>query len=172
MRNKRGQVWVETVIYTLVAFTLMGLVLAFARPKIEELQDKGVIEQSIEIVKEIDTIINNIGSTGNQRVLSVGISKGSLIIDGVDDDISFELESSYEYSEPGADVQVDNLVVHNEQTGDINTISITATYSNYNIKVKGADELRRIERSSTPYKIIITNSGLDGNRKIIDIEVV
>jgi uncharacterized protein (UPF0333 family) len=37
-KNKRGQIWVETVVYTLIALVMIGLVLAFAKPKIEELQ--------------------------------------------------------------------------------------------------------------------------------------
>ncbi|MBU2616693.1 MAG: hypothetical protein KKB79_01790 [Nanoarchaeota archaeon] len=173
MRNKRGQVWVETVIYTLVAFTLMGLVLTFAKPKIEELQDKGIIEQSINIMQEIDSIINDIGSAGNQRVISIGISKGSITVDGTNDKIIFELESIYEYSEPGSDVQVGNLIVHNEKTGDINNLEISMTYDSHNIKLSGEDESAKIERSSTPYRLIITNSGLDiTSKKIIDIEIV
>ena len=31
--KKEGQVWVETVVYTLIAFVLIGLVLSFAKPK-------------------------------------------------------------------------------------------------------------------------------------------
>jgi len=173
MINKRGQVWVETVIYTLVAFTLMGLVLTFAKPKIEELQDKGIIEQSINIMQEIDSIINDIGSTGNQRVISIGISKGSITVDGTNDKIIFELASVYEYSEPGSDVQVGNIIVLNEKTGDINNLNISINYNNHNIQINGKDESEKIERSSTPYRLIITNNGLDdANKKRINIEIV
>ena len=78
-KNKRGQVWVETVIYTLIAFTLMGLVLAFVVPKIEETQDRGIIEQSIQVLQDIDSLIRNLGGPGNQRTPEIGISKGTLI---------------------------------------------------------------------------------------------
>ena len=50
--KKNGQVWVETVIYTLIAFSLIAAVLAFVKPKIDELQDKAIIEQSIGMIKE------------------------------------------------------------------------------------------------------------------------
>ena len=36
--KKRGQIWVETVIYTLIALILIGLVLTFITPKIKEIQ--------------------------------------------------------------------------------------------------------------------------------------
>jgi len=37
---KRAQVWVETVIYTLIGLSIMGVVLAVAIPKINETKDK------------------------------------------------------------------------------------------------------------------------------------
>jgi len=70
MKQKRGQVWVETVIYTLIAFVMIGLVLAYAKPKIEELQDKALIEQSIEMMKDIDSTILRMGGAGNQRLIN------------------------------------------------------------------------------------------------------
>ncbi len=33
--DKRAQIWIETMIYTLIAFIMLGLVLAYAKPKIE-----------------------------------------------------------------------------------------------------------------------------------------
>ena len=46
--NYKGQVWIETVVYTLIAFAILGAILGFAKPKIEQLQDKSIIEQSIK----------------------------------------------------------------------------------------------------------------------------
>ena len=76
--KKRGQIWVETVVYTLIAFALIGLVLAFVKPKIEEIQDKAVLDQSAGILEEIDSIVKNLGSPGNQRLIELGISKGKM----------------------------------------------------------------------------------------------
>ena len=45
INSKHGQVWVETVIYTLIAFALIGTVLTFVKPKIEEMQDSAIISQ-------------------------------------------------------------------------------------------------------------------------------
>ena len=44
--DKKAQVWIETVIYTLIALALIGTVLAFVKPKIQEIQDKIVKIQS------------------------------------------------------------------------------------------------------------------------------
>ena len=47
-KGTKAQIWIETVIYTLIAFVILGAVLGFAKPKIEELQDKSIIEQSLK----------------------------------------------------------------------------------------------------------------------------
>jgi len=51
--NYKGQVWIETVVYTLIAFAILSAILGVAKPKIEQLQDKSIIEQSIGILENI-----------------------------------------------------------------------------------------------------------------------
>lgn len=168
--NKKAQIWVETVMYTLIAFVMIGLVLAYAKPKIEQLQDKAVIEQSIGLVKDIDSTILTIGPAGNQRVLELGIRKGSLEIDGENEIISFEIKSKYTYSEPGLNISDGNLIIHTEKKGDDNIITLTRDYKGeYNLTYQGRDSLKTISKSSTPYKIFVTNKG--GEVTTIDIEV-
>ena len=90
VKNSKGQVWIETVVYTLIAFAILGAVLGFAKPKIEELQDKAVIEQSILMLENIDGIIEEIKTVqGNKREIELGIKKGSLTIDSENDQIIF-----------------------------------------------------------------------------------
>src|SRR4030042_4013421 len=99
-RSRSGQVWIETVIYTLIAFVMIGLVLSFAKPKIEEMQDKAILQQSTDMMKQIDSTILTIGASGNQRVLEIGIKEGTLKIDCQNDKMIFEMESKSIYSEP------------------------------------------------------------------------
>ena len=70
-RGNRGQVWIETIIYTSIALLMIGLVLAYAKPKIEEFQDKATLEQSLEMVKEIDSTIMTIGVSGIKDLLKL-----------------------------------------------------------------------------------------------------
>ena len=168
VKNKRGQIWIETVIYTLIAFVMIGLVLTFARPKIEELKDKSLIDQSIIMLKEIESTILNIGSPGNRRILELGIKKGELAIDGANDTIIFEMESKHTYSEPGKKVNNGNLIISTEKKGNINIVKITRDYnSSYNIQYNGLDELKILTKSSVPYRLFLTNEGKDSNNKII-----
>ena len=169
-KNRRGQIWVETVIYTLIAFVMIGLVLAFAKPEIEKFQDKAIIEQSIAMIKDIDSTILTMGGQGNQRIIELGIKKGVLKIDGKEDLIVFEIESRYTYSEPGEDILDGNLIIHTEKRGKFNIVTLTREYSEeYDIKYQGMDELKSLSKTSIPYKILISNKG--GDKTVIDIEV-
>ena len=172
--EKRGQIWVETVLYTLIAFVLIGLVLAFAKPKIEEYQDKGAIEQSISVLEELDVIIKNMGDPGNQRVITLSLSKGVLNIDGENNKLFFELESRYEYSQPGINISIGNIIAKTETKGRIFDITLTRDYAEeYNIRFKNDDELYSIKRAATPYRILISNKGRDElGKTIINIEVL
>ncbi|MEM3091338.1 MAG: hypothetical protein QXU39_01625, partial [Candidatus Pacearchaeota archaeon] len=172
--GKKAQIWIETVIYTLIAFTLIGLVLAFAKPKIEEIRDKSIIEQSIKVLENIDLIIRTMGGPGNQRAINLVISKGTLNIDGSNDTIFFKIESTYRYSEPGRNINLGNIIVHTTQIGKINEVTLTRSYKDeYNLTFQNMHQIGQIPKASTPYKILITNNGTfdSSGKPIINIGV-
>lgn len=167
-RNHRGQVWIETVIYTLIAFVMIGLILSFARPKIEEIQDQAILKQSTEMMKQIDTTISTMGAAGNQRILEIGIKEGALKIDGDADKISFELESQSVYSEPGKNISDGNIIILTEKRSGYNLVSLTRDYSeSYDLEFEGKDELKIIGKASTSYKLTILNEGAGEDSRII-----
>lgn len=176
--RKRGQIWVETVIYTLIAFAMIGIVLAFAVPRIGEIQDRGIIEQSITMLEDMNTLISNIGSPGSQRVIDVKISKGELTINGADtgenaNSINFEMESRYDYSQEGQIIKVGNVNASTEYLGDISIVSLSIEYENYNLTFNGQNQERIIGQAGTPYKILISNQGTDSNQNtIINFEII
>ena len=163
--RKKAQVWIETVIYTLIAFSLIAAVLAFAKPKIDEMQDKAVIEQSIGLVKAIDSLVREVvqGGAGNKRGIDVTIKDGMLRIDGEKDEIIFEIDSSYVYSEIGKDIPDGNLIIRTEKKGNANLVTLSRDYTadGYDIKFNGKDELKTLSKASTSYKLFITNNGKD-----------
>lgn len=167
-KKRKGQVWIETVIYTLIAFVMIGLILSFAQPKIQEAQDQTIIQQSISMMKQIDSTILNMGATGNQRVLEIGIKKGDLKIDGKDNKIIFEMESQSVYSEPGRSIPDGSVVILTKEQSGYNLVTLTGDYNaNYNIQFNGADIIKKISKASTSYNLIILNKGADINGKII-----
>lgn len=170
MLKKRGQIWVETVIYTLITLILIGSVLAFITPKIQEIQDRSVIKQSITMLNDIEKIIISVSlSPGNKRIIDVGLKKGNLIIDSKNDKIIFEMESPLEYSQEGEIIKEGNIEVLTEKLGSTNKITLTRSY-NFDITYAGKNESKTITRSPTPYKISIENRG--STKTIIEINIV
>ncbi len=173
-RNKKAQVWVETIIYTLIALTMIGLVLSFVKPKIEEMQDKATIDQSIGMIKELDSIILEVvlGGAGNKRKVDLGIKKGVLKINADNDTIIFEMNSAHTYSEPGIDIYDEELLIHTEKKGKLNLVTLTMDYAGkYDLKIGGGVNKEIINKASLPYKLFISNKGKDEDKTIIDMEV-
>lgn len=173
MNKKKGQIWVETVIYMLVAFAMIALVLAFIRPKIEELRDKAVIDQSIEILNGIDSTFSEILIPGNKRIVEVGIKRGEMIITPGEDKLIIQIESSYVYSEPDIEVYVGDLVIITQEKGKYNLVTITRDYTEeYNITYQNQEITKSLTKSSVPYKLLITNEGKTDGKTQININLI
>jgi len=164
--GKRGQVWVETVIYTLIGLTIIGLVLAAALPKIEEKKDAIAIEQSIDVVRVIDKMIYDVVNKGigNRRVVDLEIRKGSMVIDMEKNEISWILDSSFAYSEIGLPVSLGGLYVTTSEANPFE-IELKLEYDGdirFNNETTGT---KIITIAPTPYKFIIENIGVseEGN---------
>lgn len=175
--KKRGQVWVETVIYTLIAFAMIGLVLSFVRPKIEESQDKAILGQTIRMFEDIDDVILTVREVpGNQRIVEIGIKKGELEIDGVNDEFIFEMESRYAYSQPGEDVDYGGIIANTKKTGKYNIVTLTKDYAQeYNLQYSGSEKSKKITKAAIPYKMFISNQGKgtgEDIRIIINMDVI
>jgi hypothetical protein len=171
-KKKKGQVWVETVIYTLIAFIMIGAVLAYAKPKVEQLQDKAIIEQSIGILKEIDSTILAVisGGTGNIRSVELNLKKGELQIRGGEEKIVFEMETRYEHSEPGALIENGNLQELTTKIGRDHSVSLSLNYGGKrDLTFEGGNTPKTLGKSSTPYTLLIENKGKTGNLTLIDI---
>ena len=170
--NYKGQVWIETVVYTLIAFAILGAILGFAKPKIEQIQDKSIIEQSIGMLENIDSIIEEIQTVqGNKREIELSIKKGSLNIDAPNDRIIFEIESSYTYSEPGITIKKGSINIDDEKIGKINKINATLNYARkYNITINNKDGPEVLSKSSAPYKLFVSNNGKKNTLTKINFE--
>jgi hypothetical protein len=168
LKKKLGQVWIETVIYTLIAFVMIGLVLAYAQPKIQEMQDHSILQQSIAMLKQIDSTIATMGTTGNQRVIELGIKAGELKLDGVDEKIIFQLDTKSQYSEPGKIIDDGEVKILTEKRSGYHTVTLTLSYGdNYNLQFEGRNEIKTIGKASTSYDLSISNDGQDPAGKII-----
>ncbi len=162
IKNRKAQVWIETVIYTLIAFAILGTVLSFARPKIEELQDKSIIEQSLKMLENIDETIKEIDmlGEGNKRKLELGIEKGSLEVNSENDSIVFKIETGHQYSEPGTSIKKGDIEIFTQEIGEMYSINATLDYAGeYNITWGEKESFELISSSPNPYIIYIENEG-------------
>jgi hypothetical protein len=152
---------------------MMGLVLSFIKPKIEEMRDKTIIEQTVEVIKEIDNSIITIGSPGNRRLLEVGIRKGTLNIDAETNAVIFEMESAYAYSEAGATIQSGNVEVTTEETARNYKVIIKRDFSQeYDLTYDNQQLPKALTKSPTSYNLYITNKGeLPTNKILIDFSL-
>ena len=160
--NNRGQVWVETVIYTLIALALIGLVISFVQPKIQELQDKSTLQQSISMLNDIDNVISSLAQNGpgNSRRVELNLKAGSLTIDGIQDLVIFSADKShYQFSEPDKVVNYGNVAVYTHTINDLSSINMTLNYSQYNITYAGQSIVKTVTQASTPYSLLISNVG-------------
>ena len=169
MFSKRGQVWVETVIYTLIGLAIIGLVLAVALPKINEKKDEVSIEQAIAALGNIDDKIYEVQrASGNKRVVDLDIGKGFVIIDMGEDTISWVLDSSFPYSEEGVAVPLGKINV-TTTVGNPWRVELKMWYAmdiQYSRDIFGTHQL---DVAPTPYKLVIENAGKEDGNIVIDL---
>lgn len=175
MVRKKGQVWLETVIYTMIAFVLIATVLAFVKPKIEEMQDETTITRSLAIMKELDSTISNVLNSvqGNRRLIEIEIKKGTIRIEGENDTISFEIFSRATYSEPGIPIFDGDIKILTEKKTRENLITLERKYnsSKYNLTYNEMDANKQLTPGNLAYKIYISNRGIINDKTVIDFEI-
>ena len=159
MERKKAQIWVETVVYTLIGISIIGILLAIATPRINEMRDRLIIDQTIDSFNEIHGRIVEIqGAPGNQRTLGLKLSRGNLIIDAEENEIRWQMTSNYLYSQPGTPVSVGRIAVLTEESNPY-TIYLTLSYPNLNLTVSDQETIRELGESPTQYNLIFQNKG-------------
>lgn len=164
MEKKKGQIWVETVIYTLIGLALIGLVLAIVTPKINERRDRILVEQTLDSLNVFDEKINEVlnAGAGNVRTISAfSMKKGKLVINSSGNSINFVLdELSKPYSEPGAMIRIGNVKLVSKEGKKQSSVSFTLDYDRVvNLTYNGKKEVKEFAMAAVPYKFSIENVG-------------
>ncbi len=164
IKNKKAQVWIETVLYLLIGLAIIGAVLAFVRPKIAEIQDKIVIDQSLELLKNLDDEITQVWNNGegNKQIEEVEINKGEIKIDALKNEIVYTLkDSKVVYSQLGTPANLTgNIQVLTEKKGSSQDVSLRLKYgNNLNLLYQNEDGEKIFTKSPTAYKWSIQNNG-------------
>ncbi len=176
-KNKKAQVWIETVVYTLIFLALMATVLIIAKPKIEQIKDRTIIEQTISSLNVLDNAILDARSkaAGTQIPVDFSIKRGQLIIDPTpgNEKIIMEIDDlKIKYSEYDAVIEQGNIkITTTKKTDKLNKIQMIVDYRNMGIDVtyNGKEEPKTFQKAPTHYKLMIKNNGLTEGKVKIDI---
>lgn len=171
MISRKGQVWVETVIYTLIGLALIGLVLAILTPNIREFRDRSVIEQTIESLNNFDSkVIEILDAPGNKRKITFSLDRGNIIVNSINDQVKYVLdESNVRYSEPGTPISIGRISVLTEELTETYKITLSLNYS-YNVTYDGSDRSdETFSPVSIPYEFFVENRGNINGKPWIDV---
>lgn len=168
LKWKCGQIWIETVIYTLIGLAIIGLVLTIAKPEIDAKKDEIAIEQAIEALTNIDNKIRVVfgSSVGNRRAVELMITDGEFMIDMGADKLSWTVDSSFLYSEEDVVVPVGKIDV----TTSRNDPWEVKLETHYGVDLQfesGNDGVKSFLPSPTPYKLTIENSGENSEGNLV-----
>ncbi len=175
MFKKRGQVWVETVIYTLIGIAVLGVVLGIVKPKIEETRDKLVIDKAIEMLENLNRQVYDVKqAVGNSRTVDLKLNSGKIVFDSPNDKIVFNLEETrIEYSEPGTPIQYGSaLEIITVKNGNRYDVSIALDYKDkFDLKYTNENIEKTLNKASKPYTLLVSNTDTtDAGKPIINIE--
>ena len=169
MMNRHAQIWIETVLYTLIGIALIGLVLSYVFPKIQDTQERLLIEQTIESLHALDEVIAVVLERGPGNVKSYGfeMGRGTLFIDAERYEIKVVIAGlSTEYSEPGVEIDDGRILLLTTKEQQGMSISMKLIYGNIgiNLTMQGSDESRTFTQAATPYTFFVENrETVDGN---------
>ncbi len=170
--GKKAQIWIETALYTLIGIVLIGLVLGFVSPKIQESKDRILLDQTMlslnNLNKNIDITSNNV------RVFPVQIKKGELFIDSKEDKITFKLDNILKApTEEGYTIENGIVKVLSTKGKKYYSVNLTLDYKAiFDIKVNNREELLRLNSAPAPYKLSISNLGKIDKLNVIDIKEI
>lgn len=162
-KKTKGQVWIETVLYTLIGLVLIGIILGFVSPKINESRDKLLIEQSIDTMQVIDSKISQVIASGNGNVGVIpvlALKRGQLIVNSTNNSIMLVVDKlSSPYSENGSVIKYGKVNILTIEGAKESTVYLTIQYTS-NITYAGKNDetgYKVFFPAATPYRISIEN---------------
>jgi len=175
-RKKRGQVWIETVLYSLIGLALIGVALAIITPKINASKDRLVVEQTIDSLNIIDLKIVELLDRGQANVRIIdefSIKKGELYFNANEDKIIFVIDDlSKPYSTPGEIIKKNNVEIISEEGNKNSKVFLTLDYAGVlNLTyVEGLNNLgvKKITPAAIAYAFRLENKGIENDLDVIE----
>ncbi len=172
-QDKKSQVWVETVIYTLIGLTIMGALIAVITPRVNMMIDRSVISQSSESLNYIsDQISDSLSSSGNQRAISLMVKKGEYVINPAENSIYFILKgTTYLASQPNeVTPQGEITILTTEKSKKSYDVKLELKLNAINLTYQDTKLGKTLTNSPTAYSLIVTYLG--GSDKKLNIDSI
>jgi type II secretory pathway pseudopilin PulG len=159
--SKKSQIWVETVLYTLIGFSILAILLSIALPKIGQMKDRVIVEQTIDVLNSVNSkIIEASAFPGNSRQIILGVRKGEYVIDSVDNKFYFILKDSrLLYSELNLDITSGNIIISTKENNKNYDISLSLDYSLFNVTYEDSEIRKVLTKAPNPYVLLVENKG-------------
>ncbi len=167
-KEKKAQLWVSTVLYTLIGLTVISMLLLAAKPKIEQSRDNFIIQYMLNTMESFYSELYATSiSPGASRQFFITIHKGVLSFNTSNDVIMWEMPCSFAYSEPGQILKVGHITVLTEnKTGY--TVKAWLNLTNLiNITFNANDNIvQTFGKAPRPYELWLKNNGT----MVVDIQ--
>lgn len=162
--NTRGDVWISTVLYTLIGLALIGSLMAMVNPEFARLKDKATIQQTVQSFNVLDdTVIEARKATGTRLNYILSLDKGTLTIDAANEAIYWQMDSRYQFSEENQTVSLNlkNIKATTRPLGGLWNVTLVLDYKDYGLDItaNSKKEAKSLSASSLPYSIWIMNNG-------------
>ncbi len=133
--QKKGDIWISAVLYFGLGIIIISILLAAGLPVINKLRDKNIIIQSKQVIHALDQNIREVAreGPGSQRIVSVNLKKGVLLINDQEETITWNYPTSkILISELNVPVPEGTLRIMTGSTGQKATynVNISANYTN------------------------------------------
>ena len=176
IKKTNGQIWIETVIYTLIGLALIGVILAVITPKINESKDKIMIEQAVSALNNFGEKIREVldRPIGNKRIIEEFFMKrGEFRIDGENERIVFLFdEIDRPYSQPNESIENGWVSILTRQGQKKFSVELSLNYQNItNIQYDGDDLLKQFGPASVPYIFSVESIG-NGTDRIVNVKEI
>lgn len=171
--GKKGQVWIETVLYTFIAIALIGTALAFITPRITDMKDRAAIEQTVGTLNTFDEKVNAVLSdSGNRRIVDILLRRGEMYIDDKRDMVGIEVTGlRTPYSQPGAVIKEGRVSIVSTQGQKTSSVMLSLNYTGLaDMAYLGSEGgVKKFSSSATSYKFAIDNKGDENKDGISEI---
>src|SRR3989344_5559214 len=158
---RNGQVWMETLLYTVVTLAILGTVLSFALPRLHMGQERARIAEQLTTLRALDNLISDLNTQppGSSRSIAISVKQGTLSFDAGADSISWTMPNlKLEYSEQGVEVRDGHIAVLTTKEGVTHTVKLTVNYAalGINATLDGKETYGELSSAPTPYRLSFT----------------